>query len=41
MTRKFVHEETGAEIEVLNDIQAEALKNEGFKEVEEEPKKKK
>jgi hypothetical protein len=39
MARKFVHEETGAVIEVLNDIQADALKNEGFKEVK-EPKKK-
>jgi hypothetical protein len=39
MSKKFVHEETGAVIEVLNDVQADALKNEGFKEVEETKKK--
>lgn len=42
MARKFIHEETETVIEVLLDVQVDALINEGFKEITEvEPKKKK
>jgi hypothetical protein len=38
MERVFIHEETKAEIIAINEVQAEALLNEGFKEVEKKKK---
>jgi hypothetical protein len=38
MERIFIHEETKAEVIAINDIQAEALKNEGFKEIDKKKK---
>jgi hypothetical protein len=33
--KELIHEESGAKVTALNDIQEAAYKNEGFKEVEE------